>query len=59
VPEVWALYPSKHGQLQSQYYRDHNVRLVELSPSFNNDHLIHDLNQMLDNMVQRYQSVLV
>ncbi|OCA87657.1 hypothetical protein A8F94_07315 [Bacillus sp. FJAT-27225] len=58
VPEVWALYPKRHSNGASDYYEDHGVRLVELSPSFDNSHLVHELKEVISEIIQTKESVL-
>ncbi|ALC89412.1 hypothetical protein AM500_06155 [Bacillus sp. FJAT-18017] len=58
VPEVWALYPKRLPSGASDYYEDHSVRLVELSPSFNNIHLVTELKEVINDIIQTKESVL-
>lgn len=53
VPEVWALYPERTENQRVTYYKDHNVKLIELSPGFKNEHLIEEIDQIIKKLVDR------
>lgn len=53
IPEVWALYPRHDENERNRYFRDHHIRLLELSPGYENEHLIKELNQLFQNLVRR------
>jgi hypothetical protein len=59
VSEVWALYPNRHGNSESKFYKDHGVRLVELTPTMDNNHLIQELDHIITYFIERNKSVLV
>lgn len=59
VSEVWAIYPNRHGFSESTFYKDHGVRLVELTPTMNNNHLIQELDHIITYFIERNKSVLV
>lgn len=59
VREVWAIYPNRHRACESKFYKDHGVRLVELTPSMNNSHLVLELENIINYFIERNKSVLV
>ncbi len=58
VSEVWALYPSPWKLSMPEFYSDHHVRLMELSPMFDNSYLVEELNNTIKRMVQRKKNLL-
>jgi hypothetical protein len=59
VQEVWAIYPNRHGCCESKFYRDHGVRLVELTPTINNHHLVDELELIIQYYINRSKSVFI
>lgn len=57
VQEVWALFPTKNDRETSEYYSDHDFRIVSLSPSFENGHLIGDLEHVIESLISRRNSL--
>lgn len=58
VPEVWALFPQKQPIGYVEYYGDHGVKLVELSPNYPNQHLIDEMRDFLDGLVQTKRALI-
>jgi hypothetical protein len=58
VPEVWAIYPGRKQLQTSEYHDDHGIKLIELSPGFENSHIIDELKQIIDLMLQRKEAMV-
>ncbi len=57
VQEVWGIFPKRSGRETSDYYTDHYFRLVSLSPSFENDHLVENLEHVIESLISRRNSL--
>ncbi|MHC0035553.1 DUF2357 domain-containing protein [Pseudoneobacillus sp. C159] len=58
VREVWAIYPNRHGFSETKFFKDHGVRLVELTPSLNNYHLVTELKNIISFIIERNNSLV-
>jgi hypothetical protein len=58
VREVWAIFPNRHGFSETKFYQDHGVRLVELTPSLNNFHLVTELKNIITFIIERKNSLI-
>jgi hypothetical protein len=53
VAEVWAFYPVKEGRLERVTTSpDHNIRLIPFSPGADQEHVAHELERILEQLLR-------
>lgn len=58
VQEVWAIYPNRYRSPSEEEFPDHKLSLVELTPGYDNSHLIRKISETIDKLIQRSEPVL-
>lgn len=58
VQEVWAVYPNRYRLPSIEEFPDHKLSLIELTPGFDNTHLIEKVTKAINRLIQRSKPVM-
>ncbi|MGV2941934.1 DUF2357 domain-containing protein [Mesobacillus sp. LC4] len=59
VQEVWAIFPNRYrASAGNQDYPDHKLSLIELTPGFDNSHLVDKVVETIDKLTQRSEQIM-
>lgn len=58
IHEVWAIHPSKEGNEKTKEYSDHRLKIVQLSPGHENQHVSDELQIAIQEVLERKNILL-